>query len=64
VIVAGLVGSGGGGLTPMVIAAREGDMESTKLLLSAGADGHTARCWRHEETRREDAWPEQSYGSA
>ena len=32
--------------------------------LSAGADGHTARCWRHEETRREDAWPEQSYGSA
>ena len=30
--------------------------------LSAGADGHTARCWRHEETRREDAWPEQSYG--
>ena len=30
-------------------------------LLSAGAEGHTARCWRHEETRREDAWPEQSY---
>jgi oligopeptide/dipeptide ABC transporter ATP-binding protein len=33
-------------------------------LLQAGAGAHTARCWRHEETRREDAWPEQSYGSA
>jgi oligopeptide/dipeptide ABC transporter ATP-binding protein len=38
---------------------REWDTE----LLDAGA-GHTARCWRHEETRREDAWPEQSYESA
>jgi ankyrin repeat protein len=38
VVVAGLVGSGGGGLTPLVIAGREGDMESSKLLLAAGAD--------------------------
>jgi ankyrin repeat protein len=38
VIVAGLVGTGGGGLTPMVVAAREGDLESSKLLLAAGAD--------------------------
>jgi ankyrin repeat protein len=37
-IFAGLVGTGGGGLTPLVLAAREGDLESTKLLLSAGAD--------------------------
>jgi ankyrin repeat protein len=37
VVVAGLVGSGGGGLTPMVFAAREGDLESTALLLDAGA---------------------------
>src|SRR5262249_30406173 len=38
VIVAGLVGKGGGGLTPMIFAAREGDLESTKLLVAAGAD--------------------------
>jgi ankyrin repeat protein len=38
VIVAGLVGSGGGGLTALVFAAREGDLESAKALLSAGAD--------------------------
>jgi len=38
VIVAGLVGSGGGGLTPLVFAAREGDLESAKALLDAGAD--------------------------
>jgi len=37
-IVAGLVGGGSGGLTPLVFAAREGDLESTKLLLDAGAD--------------------------
>ena len=30
VVVAGLVGSGGGGLTPLVFAAREGDVESAK----------------------------------
>ncbi len=38
VIVAGLVGSGGGGLTPLIFAAREGDLESAKLLIDAGAD--------------------------
>src|SRR5262245_287434 len=37
VIVAGLVGTGGGGLTALVLAGREGDLESTKLLLAAGA---------------------------
>lgn len=38
VLVAGLVGTGGGGLTALVFAAREGDLESAKLLLEAGAD--------------------------
>jgi uncharacterized protein len=38
VVVAGLVGSGGGGLTALIFAAREGDLESTKLLLDAGAN--------------------------
>jgi ankyrin repeat protein len=38
VVVAGLVGSGGGGLTALTFAAREGDLQSTKLLLDAGAD--------------------------
>jgi len=38
VIIAGLVGTGGGGLTALVLAAREGDLESTKLLLAGGAD--------------------------
>jgi len=38
VIVAGLVGSGGGGLTALVFAAREGDLESAKNLLDAGAN--------------------------
>jgi len=37
VVVAGLVGSGGGGLTPLIFAAREGDIESAKALLDAGA---------------------------
>ena len=37
-IVAGLVGSGGGGLTALVFAAREGDLASAKALLDAGAD--------------------------
>jgi ankyrin repeat protein len=41
-IFAGLVGSGGGGLTALVLAAREGDLESTKLLLEAGADVNQA----------------------
>jgi len=38
IVVAGLVGTGGGGLTALVLAAREGDIESTKLLLEKGAD--------------------------
>lgn len=38
VIVAGLVGSGGGGLTALTFAAREGDLESARHLLDAGAD--------------------------
>src|SRR5262245_54304476 len=38
VVVAGLVGRGGGGLTALVFAAREGDLESAKLLIAAGAD--------------------------
>jgi uncharacterized protein len=38
VVVAGLVGSGGGGLTALIFAAREGDLESATLLLDAGAD--------------------------
>src|SRR5262245_1818468 len=38
VIIAGLVGTGGGGLTALVFAAREGDQESAKQLLDAGAD--------------------------
>src|SRR5215831_13091815 len=38
VIVAGLVGAGGGGLTPLVFAAREGSIESAKVLLDGGAD--------------------------
>jgi len=38
IVVAGLVGRGGGGLTAMTFAAREGDLESTKLLVAAGAD--------------------------
>jgi ankyrin repeat protein len=38
VIIAGLVGGGSGGLTPLVFAAREGDIESARALLDAGAD--------------------------
>jgi len=38
IVVAGLVGSSGGGLTPLVFAAREGDIDSARLLLDAGAD--------------------------
>jgi ankyrin repeat protein len=37
-VVAGLVGGGGGGLTALVFAAREGDLDSTRVLLDAGAD--------------------------
>jgi ankyrin repeat protein len=38
VVVAGLVGSDGGGLTAMTFAAREGDLESVRALLDAGSD--------------------------
>ena len=38
VLVAGLVGTGGGGLTALVFAAREGDRESARLLIESGAD--------------------------
>jgi ankyrin repeat protein len=41
-VFAGLVGSGGGGLTALVLAAREGDMESARLLLAGGADVNQA----------------------
>jgi ankyrin repeat protein len=37
VVVAGLVGTGGGGLTPLVFAAREGHMDVAKALLDGGA---------------------------
>jgi uncharacterized protein len=37
VVQAGLVGKGGGGLTALVFAAREGDIESAKALLDRGA---------------------------
>ena len=36
-VQAGLVGGGGGGLTALVFAAREGDVESARALLDAGA---------------------------
>ena len=42
VVVAGLVGSGGGRLTALVFAAREGDIESARKLLDAGADVNQA----------------------
>jgi uncharacterized protein len=38
VVIAGLVGGGSGGLTALVFAAREGDIESATALLDAGAD--------------------------
>lgn len=38
VVVAGLVGTGGGGLTALTFAAREGDITSAELLMAAGAD--------------------------
>jgi ankyrin len=42
VVVAGLVGSAGGGLTALVFAAREGDLESAQALIDAGADVNLA----------------------
>jgi len=38
VVFAGLVGSGGGGLTALTFAAREGDIDSAKAMLDAGAN--------------------------
>jgi ankyrin repeat protein len=38
VVFAGLVGTGGGGLTALVFAAREGDMESARALVDGGAN--------------------------
>jgi ankyrin repeat protein len=40
IVAAGLVGSGGGGLTALVFAAREGDIESARALIDAGADAN------------------------
>jgi ankyrin repeat protein len=37
-LVAGLVGTGGGRLTALVLAAREGELESARALVNAGAD--------------------------
>jgi len=38
VIIAGLVGGGSGGLTPLVFAAREGSLDTAKVLIEAGAN--------------------------
>ena len=37
VVQAGLVGNGGGGLTALIFAAREGDVDSAKALIDGGA---------------------------
>src|SRR5262245_356538 len=37
VVQAGLVGNGGGGLTALIFAAREGDIDSAKALIDGGA---------------------------
>ncbi len=37
-VEAGLVGEGGGGLTALVLAAREGDLDSARILLDHGVD--------------------------
>jgi uncharacterized protein len=42
VVFAGLVGTGGGGLTALVFAAREGDMESARALVDGGANVNQA----------------------
>jgi len=36
--IAGATGNSGGGLTALIFASRQGDLESAKLLLAAGAD--------------------------
>jgi len=42
VVFAGLVGSGGGGLTALTFASREGDVESARALLDGGANVNQA----------------------
>jgi ankyrin repeat protein len=42
VVFAGLVGSGGGGLTALTFASREGDLESARALLDGGANVNQA----------------------
>jgi ankyrin repeat protein len=42
VVIAGLTGSEGGGLTALIFASREGDLESVTALLDAGADVNLA----------------------
>jgi len=42
VIVAGLVGAGGGALTPLIFAAREGTIDTAKVLLDGGANVNQA----------------------
>ena len=42
VIIAGLVGGGSGALTPLVFAAREGSLDTARVLLEAGADVNQA----------------------
>ena len=42
VVFAGLVGSGGGGLTALTFAAREGDVESARALIDGGANVNQA----------------------
>ena len=42
VVFAGLVGSGGGGLTALTFASREGDIESARALLDGGANVNQA----------------------
>ncbi len=44
------------------IAVEECRSWQTELVQISG-QAHTARCFRHEETTKEDAWQEPSYGS-
>ncbi len=53
VIIAGLVGGGSGGLTPLVFAAREGDTESARVLLRRALlqQPHLPRSSSHQRLR-------------
>ena len=55
--MAGLVGGGGGGLTALIFAAREGDLESAKALVDAGADVNQTSGWRMDATADRDQQP-------